>query len=82
VPDRLAVADRLAILAELERLADNANQPGGVLDGYGTDKPAVAASRMWEDAARLLAAAAWVLETPIRRYIPGMVPTADGHPNG
>lgn len=81
MPDRLAVADRLAILAELERLADNANQLGGVLDGYGTDKSAVAASRMCEDAARLLAAA-WVLETPIRRYIPGMAPTADGHPNG
>jgi hypothetical protein len=77
VSDRLSEADRFAVLAELERLADNCNQIAVVLDGQGAD----AAAKMLEDAARLIAAAAWVTETPVRVYVPGWVPTAgNGRP--
>jgi hypothetical protein len=72
--DRLSQADRFALLAELERLADNCNQVAVVLDREG----AGGAALILEHAAELVAAAAWVLERPVRQFIPGWIPQAAG----
>ena len=73
--DRLSHADRLAILAELEHAADGLNQVAVILD----QQDAAAAARMLEHAAEQVAACCWVLERPVRRYIPGWVPQAAGN---
>lgn len=79
VPEHLTAADRFELLAELERLADAANEVGVILGRIDGDRPALAAAQIAVDGARQLAAAAWVLQGPVRKFIVGGLATANGH---
>jgi hypothetical protein len=69
MPDRLPVQHRVLVLAELERISFTLADISTWLSHNDADAAAV----MLEDAARNVAAAGWVLETPIRPRIPGAI---------
>ena len=79
MPDRLSAADRIAILGELEQTAETLNRIAVLLDQQDAGVP----SEITEQAARSVAAACWILQTPIRVYMPGGIATwPDGHRPG
>ncbi len=74
MPDRISIADRVAALAELEKIALSLNDAAD----WAASRDADGAAAMLEDAARLVAAAAWVLEIPVRSRAPGSFTAAVG----
>ena len=71
MPDRLSAADRIAVLGELETTAETLNRIAVALDGQDATVPA----EILEQAARSIAAACWILQAPVRVYMPGGIAT-------
>ncbi len=74
MPDKITPPDRFRLLAELERRADNLHEIALLLE----EQDAGGAAPILERAAELVAACCWVLEGPVRKYVPGWVPAANG----
>lgn len=67
--DRLNMTQRVRVLEALERISFELADIAAWLSRLDADAPAV----MLEDAARNVAAAGWVVETPVRSRLPGVL---------